>query len=71
MKYHIAASIRKQTLVIETARNIDYLGCEIYDYLGQRITTKVQLKRNRYHILALLKAQRPEVYGDLVYAIVE
>lgn len=69
--YHVAFSKRGNTMVIETAKCVDYLSCEIYDYMGQRETTKEQLRKNRYQLLELMKKKRPEVYGDLRYAIVE
>ena len=68
--YFIGFGKRKQTLEIEAVRNKDFLSCEIYDYYGEREVSKEHLKANRYKILDLLKQQRPEVYGDLRYAIV-
>ena len=69
--YHIGLSKRGRTLVIETAKCVDYLGCEIYDYMGQRETTKAQLKKNRYQVLHLMKQRKPDVYGNLKYAVVK
>lgn len=68
--YHIGLSKRGKTMVIETATCVDFLGCEIYDYMGERIITKKQLKASRYDLLSKMKARRPEVYGSLIYAIV-
>lgn len=69
--YHVGTSIRGKTLVIQATRSVDYLSCEIYDYLGPRVTTKASLYNNRYGILDLLKIQRPNVYGQLRFAVVE
>lgn len=69
--YHIGLSKRGKTMVIEMVRCVDYLGCEIYDYMGERIVTKKHLNDCRYDLLSNMKAQRPEVYGNLKYAVVE
>ena len=71
MTYHIGLAKRGQTLVIEARRNKDYLSCELYDYMGEREVTKQQLEERRYKILEKMKAQRPDVYGDLRYAVVD
>jgi len=70
MPYHIGLSKQGKTMVIEARRNIDYLDCEIYDYLGLREVTKKHLKAHRYELLDLMKAKRPHVYGKLRYAVV-
>ena len=69
--YHIGTVKRGKTLVIEAVRDVDYLSCEIYDYLGKRETTKASLRANRYQILTMLQIQRPTVYNGLKYAVVE
>lgn len=69
-QYHIGTAKQGNTLVIEARRSIDYLSCELYDYWGERVITKRQLRQNRYGILGFLKQNRPEVYGNLKYAIV-
>ena len=68
--YYIGIGKRGKTLEIEAVRNKDFLSCEIYDYYGEREVTKQHLNNNRYNILALLKKQKPDVYGNLRYAIV-
>ena len=70
-QYHVGLSKRGKTMVIETATCVDFLGCEIYDYMGERIITKEKLKASRYDILDKMKAIRPEVYGELTFAVVE
>ena len=69
--YHIGLSKRGETLVIEACRSIDYLSCEIYDYMGERITTKKSLYENRYGLFEHMKKERPEVYSKLRFAVVE
>ena len=70
-QYHIGLSKRGRAMVIETATCVDFLGCEIYDYMGERIVTKKHLNDCRYDLLDKMKARRPEVYGSLKYAVVE
>jgi len=55
MVYHVGLSIQNKTMVIEARKNIDFLSCEIYDYMGQRITTKKELHKNKYSILKMIK----------------
>ena len=69
--YHIGFCKRGKTLIIQARTSVDCLSCEIYDYMGAHVTSKVSLQRNRYQILALAKAKRPDVYGSLRYAVVE
>ena len=69
--YHIGLSKRANTLIIEARRCVDYLSCEIYDYLGERETTKTGLYINRYSILEMMQAKRPDVYSSLKFAIVD
>ena len=69
--YHVGFSKRGKTMVIEARENIDCLSCELYDYMGQRETTKQSLNNNRYLILAEMKKQNPKVYGNLKYAVVD
>ena len=71
MQYHIGLSKRGKTMVIETRSCVDFLGCEIYDYMGELTVTKKQLRESRYNLLDKMKACRPGVYGDLRYAVVE
>ena len=70
-QYHIGLAKRGKTLVIQAAKEVDFLSCEIYDYLGLRETTKNRLYEGRYEILQWARKNRPEVYGNLKYAIVE
>ncbi len=69
--YHVGLAKRGRTLVIEARRCVDYLSCELYDYLGQREVTKSHLREQRYNILAMYKHAKPDVYGDLRYAVVD
>jgi hypothetical protein len=71
MSYYIGTLKRKNTLVIQARRYLDNLSCELYDYWGERQITKKELRSRRYQILDYLKKSRPEVYGNLRYAIVE
>jgi len=71
MIYHVGIGKRNHTAVIEARRDVDYLSCEIYDYMGQRITTKSSLKAKRYELLVHLKTTKPEVYSDCRYIVVD
>jgi len=69
--YHIGIGKRGKTMVIEACRCIDFLSCEIYDYMGERVTTKKELYQKRYDILEMMKRRSPKVYKDLRFAVVE
>ena len=71
MVYHVGTSKRGRTLVIEAVRDVDYLSCELYDYHGRRETTKASLIAKRYEFLDYLKSIKPDVYGNLKYAVVK
>jgi len=71
LTYHIGFGKRKNTFVIEARRCIDFLSCEIYDYMGERIITKKELYANRYKILELAKRNVPDIYGKLRFAVVD
>lgn len=71
MTYHVGIGKRGRTMVIEAVTCVDFLSCETYDYMGERIITKKQLRDSRYDLLDKMKARRPEVYGGLKYAVVE
>jgi len=70
-QYHIGFAIRGKSLVIQAARCVDFLDCEIYDYMGVRETTKAKLNANRYDVLRLMQARKPNVYGKLKYSVLE
>lgn len=69
--YYIGTNKRGKTLIIEARRNVDFLSCDIYDFWGQRETTKQSLKTKRYELLDYLKETKPDVYGTLKYAVVD
>jgi len=69
--YHIGTCIEHKTLIIQARRNIDFLSCEIYDYLGERECTKTELRQKRYQILSYLRQSNPKVYGSLRFAVVD
>jgi hypothetical protein len=69
--YHIGIGKRNKTMVIQAVKCVDYLDCEIYDYMGKRETTKQSIKNKRYELLKLMQNKRPDVYGNLRFAVVE
>lgn len=52
-------------LTIEARRSVDYLSCETWLYLGERITTKAALYRNRFAILALINQKEGTDYKSI------
>lgn len=45
------------TLIVQARRSVDFLSCELWKYLGQRETTKVQLKARKAELLAAINSQ--------------
>ena len=43
-QYHIGLVRSRETVIVQCRRNIDFLSCEIWHYLGERVTTKNRLK---------------------------
>jgi len=54
--YHVGLLKQGETLVIEMRRDIDYLNCEIWRYLGQRQVTKKYYKENKIVILQAINS---------------
>uniref|UniRef100_A0A6M3LFF9 Uncharacterized protein n=1 Tax=viral metagenome TaxID=1070528 RepID=A0A6M3LFF9_9ZZZZ len=69
--YHVGLSKRGKTMVIEARHNVDYLSCELYDYMGRREVTKSHLNAHRYELLSHMQQSKPAVYGNLRYAVVD
>jgi len=64
MRYHIGLikgkyypGCRDDTLVVQMRRNIDFLDCEIWEYLGEFDTTKKHVRENRDEILRRINEQ--------------
>lgn len=67
----IAKQNNGKTAVIQARRSVDFLSCEICDYYGARVTTKAKLNANKANILDILKTDKPNVYNDCKYIVVD
>ena len=54
------------TLLLQARRDVDYLSCELWKYLGERETTKAELRRNAVAILDQVNRQEGTAYTRLV-----
>ena len=61
MLYHIglrpeswATKPLEGKLIIEARKCIDYLDCELWEYMGEREITKKQLRENRFDIMRIV-----------------
>ncbi len=43
---------RVPTLIVQMRHNVDLLSCDLWRYMGERVTTKTELRRNRLTLLA-------------------
>ena len=48
---------RESTLIVQARRSIDFLSCELWKYMGQRETTKAQLKARKSELLSAINTQ--------------
>lgn len=55
-KYHLGLVKDGKRLVLEVADTVDGLNCELWRYLGERINTLENLKRDRVKLLAAINA---------------
>jgi hypothetical protein len=62
---------RKTTLIVETARCVDYLSPDIWLYFGERVTTKAQLRANKAAILADANEQRPAKWPPFTHVVIQ
>lgn len=61
-----AEARRADTCYLFARRNIDYLPCELCEYIGRRVTTKAALKAHRADILAWANARFGRSFARLV-----
>ena len=68
--YHVGLRQEGKTAVFEFRRCIDYLSCEILEYLGERETTKaaakLRLKQTYLSVLAQLHHDYPNRFTRVV-----
>ena len=51
--YHLGICLEKNKtrMIVQARECVDFLSCEIYEYLGRRQTTKKQLYEKRFGLL--------------------
>jgi hypothetical protein len=57
---------RKNTVVVELARSVDYLSCELWRYMGERITTKEKIKKNKMIFLAWINKEFKQNFNHII-----
>ena len=53
-------------IILQARRNIDLLSCELWKYLGERITTKAQYTRDKAFLLKHINQELGTAYTSLV-----
>ena len=53
-KYHIGLRKNKDQVVVEVRKDIDFLSCELWEYMGLRENTKSNLKENKVSLLSAI-----------------
>lgn len=72
--YHVATyfkNSKKNHVVLQARKDVDYLNCEAVDYFGERITTKKQLKANKDKFLSYLRTEMPAKYSKAIYISID
>jgi len=57
---------RESTLIVQARRSVDFLSCELWKYLGERETTKAELKARKAEILAAVNTQYGTAFNRVV-----
>jgi hypothetical protein len=55
--YFIGTGHHKDTVIFHLRRNLDALPCEIYNYYGERITTKKKVREQKDELLKAYNRQ--------------
>jgi len=62
--YHVGLTIENHVATYHYRRNIDFMPCEIYEYLGKTRSTKkeerARIKANSFEILGRLNRRYPD-----------
>ena len=66
MSYHIGLVKDGDRLIVEVARNLDQLNCELWKYYGERETTIAALKRNSAAILEAVNCEFGKQFRSVV-----
>ena len=53
-KYHIGLRKDENRVVVEVRKDIDFLSCELWEYMGLREDTKSNLKQNKLSLLSAI-----------------
>ena len=59
---------KETTVVLQAVQDIDFLSCATWEYLGQRITTKANLHKNRTEILTWINRTFHSNFQTLIIA---
>jgi len=62
---------RSTTLIVETARDVDFLSPDVWRYWGERKITKAQLRMNRPAILADANKLRPSRWPPFTRVVIQ
>ena len=57
---------RDGTLVIQVCRSVDFLSCDLWEYIGERVITKAYLRRHCGDLLAAINQQYGTAFKRLV-----
>ena len=67
--YHIGLRKDYQNshiVYLQAVRNIDFMNCEIWQYLGQHITTKARLKSIAPQLLEMVNATQHTTFTRII-----
>ena len=57
---------RDSTVVVRVAQDIDYLSCDLWQYLGEHITTIAKIRKQKTELLQAINAQYKTDFKHIV-----
>jgi hypothetical protein len=69
--YHVGFLKDGNRVIVQMARSIDQLSCELWRYAGERITTPQLLKSRKDELLAAINKQFKTTFTRIVIQLVD
>lgn len=66
MTYHIGLVKQGDMVIVEVARSVDQLSCELWHYCGERETSFAALKRNSNKILGAINQDHGKNFSRII-----
>lgn len=64
--YHIGLLKQGKTIIVQCRKCIDYLSCELWEYIGERVTTKTRLKGIKGALLKSINLEFGTEFNNII-----